>query len=51
MAIPECTPALQIEQEQTEPLEMLPHPHEGLAPGAWALRLTARHPPHTPECC
>lgn len=44
MAIPECMPALQIEQEQTEPLEMLPHPHEGLAPGAWALQLTACHP-------
>lgn len=52
---PECTAALQIKQEQAEPLETLPTPVRviptGLAPGVWALHLTARHCPHIPECC
>lgn len=50
MAIPDCC-LLQQSALQIEPLEMLPHSHEGLAPGAWALQLTACHPTHTPECC
>lgn len=44
-AVPDCC-LLQQSALQTEPLEMLPRSHEGLALGAWALQLTVYHP-HT----